>query len=222
MRHFTKAAGQLSICQDRQKAHCKGHQRIVQHQFYSETHGRACCALFWLQRCDKACQHITIAEGILDWMDGKPEAELPCGMEEDNLDGDLKAEEDQGPAPSQVANVAGRPESVMGMMPKRFEHLPKQKDNNVTVTVDQATKNGSKPGVPVVTFPCAAKEASSEHDADQRLFVKAFHWLFPRGIGDYHDHHQQQQLTFNEWIQSYASCMDGRFAMDKMWGGGLS
>ncbi len=56
-----------------------------------------------------------------------------------------------------LKNVAGRPESVMGMMPKSFDHLPKQKDNNVTVTVDQATKNGSKPGVPVVTFPNAAK-----------------------------------------------------------------
>ncbi len=116
-----------------------------------------------------------------------------------------------------LKNVADRPESVMGMMPKSFDHLPKQKDNNVTVTVDQATKNGSKPGVPVVTFPYAAKEALSEHDADQRLFVKAFPWLFPGGIGDYHDH-QQHQMTVNEWIQRCALCMDGRFAMDKMWG----
>ena len=60
-------------------------------------------ALHWLQRHNKACQHITIAEGNLDWMDGKTEAELPCGMEEDNLDGDLEVEEDQGPAPSQVS-----------------------------------------------------------------------------------------------------------------------
>ncbi len=105
----------------------------------------------------------------------------------------------------------------MGMMPKSFDHLPKQKDNNVTVTVDQVTKNGSKPGVPVVTFPYAAKEALNEHDADQRLFVKAFPWLFPGGIGDCHDH-QQHQMTVNEWIQRCALHMDGRFAMDKMWG----
>jgi hypothetical protein len=72
----------------------------------------------------------------------------------------------------------------MGMMPKSFKHLPKQKDNNVTVTINQATKNGSKPGALVVTFHSAAKEALSEHDADQRLFVKAFPWLFPGGIGD--------------------------------------
>jgi hypothetical protein len=32
---------------------------------------------------------MTIAEGGLDWMDGKPEAELPHGMEEDDLDGDM-------------------------------------------------------------------------------------------------------------------------------------
>jgi hypothetical protein len=126
-------------------------------------------------------------------------------------------EEDLGPAPSQVADVAGRPESVMGMMPKSFEHLPKQKDNNVTVTIEEATKKGSKPGVPVVTFPYAEKEALSEYDADQRLFVKAFPWLFPGGIGDYHDH-QQHLLTVNEWIQRCALYMDGRFAMDKMWG----
>jgi hypothetical protein len=173
--------------------------------------------LHWLQRHDKAHQHMTIAEGNLDCMDGKTEAALPCSMEEDNLDSDLKAEEDQGPAPSQVADVAGRPESVMGMMPKSFEHLPKQKDNNVTVTVDQATKNGSKPGVPVVTFPYAAKEALSEHDADQHLFVKAFPWMFPGGFGDCHAH-QQHRMTVDEWIQRCASCMDGGFAMDKMWG----
>jgi hypothetical protein len=173
-------------------------------------------ALRWLQRYNKAYKHITIAESNLNWMDGKAEAELPCNME-DNLDSEMEVEEDLGPAPSQVADVAGRPESVMGMMPKSFEHLPKQKDNDVTVTIDQATKKGSKPGVPVVTFPYAAKEALSEYDADQRLFVKAFPWLFPGGIGDYHDH-QQHQLTVNEWMQRCALYVDGRFAMDKMWG----
>jgi hypothetical protein len=100
-------------------------------------------ALRWLQRYNKAYHHITIAEGNLDWMDGKPEAELPCGMEEDNLDGDIEVEEDKGPAPSQVSDVEGRPESVMGMMPRSFEHLPKQKDENVTVTINEAIKNGS-------------------------------------------------------------------------------
>ena len=43
-------------------------------------------ALHWLQRYNKAYQHITIAEGNLDWMDGELEAELPCGIEEDNLE----------------------------------------------------------------------------------------------------------------------------------------
>jgi hypothetical protein len=45
-------------------------------------------ALNWLRRYNKAYEHITIAESNLDWMDGKQEAELPCNMEEDNLDGD--------------------------------------------------------------------------------------------------------------------------------------
>jgi hypothetical protein len=81
-------------------------------------------ALRWLQRYNKAYEHITIAEGNLSWMEGKAEAELPCNMEDD-LDDEMEVEEDLGLAPSQVADVAGRPETVMGMMPKSFEHLPK-------------------------------------------------------------------------------------------------
>jgi inorganic pyrophosphatase len=77
-------------------------------------------------------------------MEGKTEAELPCNMEDD-LDDKIEVEEDLGPTPSQVADVAGRPETLMGMMPKSFEHLPKQKDNNVTVTIDEAKCGGFMP-----------------------------------------------------------------------------
>ena len=52
-------------------------------------------AFRWLRRPDKACKCVTIAKGNLEWMDGKAEAELPCDVEEDNLDGETEVEEDR-------------------------------------------------------------------------------------------------------------------------------
>ncbi len=37
----------------------------------------------------------------------------------------------------------GRPGSVRRKMTRSFEHLPKEKDENVTVTINEAIKNGS-------------------------------------------------------------------------------
>jgi hypothetical protein len=56
----------------------------------------------------------------------------------------------------------------------------------------------------------------NEYDTTEKIFYKAFPWLFPGGVGDLNDH-REWKISATDWVARMLQHEDGRFASDKMW-----
>jgi hypothetical protein len=51
-----------------------------------------------------------------------------------------------------------------------------------------------------MSWPHVSTEATSKYDKHSNLFLKAFPWLFPGGVGDYNQY-REEKLSVIEWAK---------------------
>jgi hypothetical protein len=56
----------------------------------------------------------------------------------------------------------------------------------------------------------------NEYDTTEKIFCKAFPWLFPGGVGDFNGF-RERKISATDWVARMLQYEDGRFASDKMW-----
>ena len=57
---------------------------------------------------------------------------------------------------------------------------------------------------------------TSEYDSTEQVFVNAFPWLFPGGIGDVYDIRRGKVKDIHSWATHLIRYQDGRFINDQM------
>jgi hypothetical protein len=194
-------------------------------------------ALRWLKRFNVNYKDIEIDEANLDWMEGQDEAELPGGevnpdaqAEEaehgdvENTGDDEKEEEpDLGPAPRQTQKPqCGAVESTddvdlstCGVHVMDSPVVMTEEDAEIADELKKAAAS-STTKMPRMEWPAVSEEPISEYDAAERLFCKAFPWLFPGGVGDINDY-REKNVEAKQWASDLLYYQDGRFASDRMW-----
>ena len=176
-------------------------------------------ALSWLSKHNSIYKkEVTIDEANLDWMNGKEEAELPTHVFEDDCDlyaseagDDFDARVDKGPAECQC-------------MPQHEVESPFDNLKTTGLHVDDTIPTMSKDDAHVASvlkeasadWPNVSATPVSEYDTSERLFCKAFPWLFPGGVGDFNDY-REKDIKVQNWAKRLLYYQDGRFAKDKMW-----
>ena len=76
-------------------------------------------------------------------------------------------------------------------------------------------KESKDPSVATMKFPQKHLQALSEYSLE-KIFLGAFPWLFPGGVGDYGGC-RQHEVTVDEWANHFLRFPDGRFQKDKLW-----
>lgn len=173
-------------------------------------------ALYWLKRHNPEYANITIKPENLNWMGEQVAKELPVTKQTVEVDVEIEREhesnKDIGPSKTQIADVEDGERcynDAFGILPSRFDALPKAKDNDVVNTVNIAKAKGALS----IDFPYVAADPVSESEG---IFLKVFPWLFPGGKGDFSDL-VDKKVTLQEWAKNLLYYEDGRFAKDKIW-----
>ena len=168
------------------------------------------------------CEHHTdhskveIDMSALDWLKGE-EGSIDCHVLEteeiitaEDADANL---EDIGPAPLQCQHT-GDNISCFGHIDDRGPSVISKGDANISAAISETLKKSSLKDDVVIDWPTVSDAAVDEF-SDVRLFVNAFPWLFPGGMGDPKDHPSGRQSLAN-WGRHMLLYEDGRFARDKL------
>jgi hypothetical protein len=181
-------------------------------------------ALRWLKKYNLIYRdQITIVEENLAWMGDNDEVELPSSdmsnHEEDDyestVDG-LSSQLDLGPAKDQCLPNVCDVELEDGL---RTCGLHVEDDPALMSEEDQALCSAVKDsGNETVSspWPYVSPDPVNEYDNNEKIFCKAFPWLFPGGNGDVNDY-RSRKITASQWAERLLLFHDGRFATDKMW-----
>ena len=156
-------------------------------------------ALRWLKKYNAIYRdQVTIDESNLDWMDSDEEKELQVNVSED-----LTAEEEEM---LETCNERNHTDQTYGIVfDDPAAQLPQTKDNAVTETLQDLPDT--------MNFPYVSSQPCNEFDESEKIFCKAFPWLFPGGVGDIHDFNNG--LSIEDWLKKLILYEDGRFAADK-------
>lgn len=175
-------------------------------------------ALNWLKKYNQIYkQSVTINESNLDWMDGAEEAELPstdvvAPEKEENLHSSFN---DRGPAEAQCQPPMGCDEldelKTCGIHVEDASPLMSEEDNELRDVIKVGTES-----VPSLPWPYVSSDPVNEYDTTEKIFCKAFPWLFPGGVGDFNDY-RERKISATDWVARMLQYEDGRFASDKMW-----
>jgi hypothetical protein len=147
-------------------------------------------ALNWLKKYNQIYKEsVTIDESNLDWMDGAEEAELPSTdvialEKEESLHSSFN---DCGPAEAQCLPTMGCEDELdelktCGIHVEDASPLMSQEDNELCDVIKIGTKS-----VPSLPWPYVSPDPVNEYDTTEKIFSKAFPWLFPGGVGDSND-----------------------------------
>ena len=173
-------------------------------------------ALRWLKKYNKVYKDIEIQETNLGWMGDKDEMDLDVAVSVS-----LEAE------PNSVENndydLNGASKDSHDNCDRSFGILPPSRtrpgkiDQTITDGITETIKD-SHPGrgSARIDFPYVSEEPVDEYDETERIFCRAFPWLFPGGIGDINSMHMEP-IELDQWIRHLLLYEDGRFARDKMW-----
>lgn len=181
-------------------------------------------ALRWLTKYNVVYKaEVTIKESNLDWMGDDDEAELPCiNLSKEDLEEDDGRNQDMGPAEKQclaedLKQTADTEDQLgtCGMHVHDSTPFKSQHDQSVEEEL-RSMKQADKPGSCTLDWPYVSDSPVSEYDGNEKLYAKAFPWLFPGGHGDYSDF-RERNLSVSEWAERMLYFKDGRFATDKMW-----
>lgn len=120
---------------------------------------------------------------------------------------------DLGPSPKLTHNSQPGDEDIMhhfGYLDTGAD-IPKMHPHSATINMElqQCVKDSPNKKTITVDWPDIADTAVNEY-GDRRLFVHAFPWLFPGGLGDVYD----SPLNSGAWGKQMLYYRDGRFAAD--------
>lgn len=155
----------------------------------------------------------------LDWIPGEEGVINGQVLETDEIitteDSDNHTE-DIGPAPLQVTPPQNTGDEVptFGYIDTGAKAPLSERDQHINNELqDSVTKSSNKKHV-VMDWPAVSKAPISEY-SDTRIFVNAFPWLFPGGVGDVKDFPGKQLKDWGKLMLYYE---DGRFAADSLFG----
>ena len=206
VRNFMKSDGELGI------------------KIFNVRRTEVLAALRWLVKYNAEYRAgVTINEDNLSWMGDEDEKELNSviSMLEEDADDEhdslLPGLVDLGPAEQQCL-----PQLEVDELPDAFrtcglhveDSVPiiSKTDANIGKTMTEAASGSSAR----LMWPFVSEEPINEYDEDERLFCKAFPWLFPGGVGDINDY-RENKMHPGDWAENLLLYKDGRFARDKMW-----
>ena len=90
-----------------------------------------------------------------------------------------------------------------------------QEDARIGVAVRATAKITQTSQSTTLMWPTIGTKALSKYNKTIKIFVMAFFWLFPGGIGDINDH-RKVQVTETAWIHHLLLYYDVRFVNDNM------
>jgi hypothetical protein len=104
-----------------------------------------------------------------------------------------------------------RCEPMSGSTCIEFPYARDEHTDNAETSSKRSPSQGHR-----IEFPYVSEDPIDEYDESERLFCKAFPWLYPGGVGDINSMHDEA-IDLDHWIQHLLRYADGRFARDKMW-----
>jgi len=169
-------------------------------------------ALQFLKKYNPEYKNITIDMSALDWMKGDEgiiDAKvLYCDNIITAIDNDPNVD-DVGP------NLNCSTEATVlefGYVDAGGKAKVSSRDKEIQDAINESIAKSKNKKDIVVDWPCISDKAVSEF-GDTRIFVNAFPWLFPGGIGDAKD---WPNKNLNQWGKQLLYYEDGRFASDKI------
>ena len=179
-------------------------------------------ALKWLKKHSLVYKNIIIQESNLDWIENGVEQEIPTVDIIDDSPAVDPSQLDCGPSQTQIPNSEIDEEFINGSVSGSSEtsnSIKFQGDDNkeVSSTLEEALKQSKSNKKETVEWPYVSQTAVSEYSKDTNLFPKAFPWLFPGGVGGFHQQFEET-LDCDSWALRMMSYEDGRFAKDKYFG----
>jgi hypothetical protein len=172
-------------------------------------------ALVWLKEYNVEYRHVQIDMSALDWLQGEEGSlnvfVLPSDheMEKDDL---CDINSDLGPSPCMTKGIlqAGSNVKAFGFIDESPGDVLSPDDalihNEVIGEIDASSKKKNIH----VQWPANGPVAINEYSST-RIFVRAFPWLFPGGLGDAKD----EAGDLQKWGERLLYYEDGRFATDK-------
>ncbi len=179
-------------------------------------------ALRWLVKYNTIyAKEVTINESNLEWMGEDTEMELPCSdvsNKEDEFanEPESSANDDMGPAEKQCLpdlQVDDETDHLKTCGIHVEDDSPVMSPEDLVI-LSEVKKSGNE--TVSSPWPYVSPEPVNEYDSNEKLFCKAFPWLFPGGNADVNDY-RTRKITPTEWAERLLMFEDGRFATDKMW-----
>lgn len=171
-------------------------------------------ALNWLKQHNTEYQDIRIKTENLDWMGTSSEQTFP-NIEKITTTSSKDDDEEMDIGPAPLVNVQPHLKQNeelddFGMMSENSSHQPSEESKTVSSKVKDAVKNSRLTSMKNIAWPDVSEVAISEYSS-YKIFINAFPWLFPGGVGDFND---QRNIPVNpdEWIQHLLFYYDGRFS----------
>ena len=175
-------------------------------------------ALRWLKQYNEEYKHIKIDMRALDWLEGNEGTLDAYDLSDQNevnvLDGTITEQSaDLGPSPNltRASELSGSSVNAFGYVDETANPTVSPGDAEVHNTMVETIKKSDKEDRPTVQWPRCGPVPINEFSA-QRLFARAYPWLFPGGIGDLQDFPGQ---NLSEWGKNMIYYQDGRFTKDK-------
>lgn len=187
-------------------------------QCYKVRRSKIACALFWLKKYNDEYKNVKIDMDALNWLNGEegtlPVLSLSPSSQSDACDDNNQHESqvDFGPTPSLTKQNQNSGDNVttFGYVDdapsKVLSPMDVQIHNEVVDEVDRTNKKDEIK----VQWPSTGPVPINEYSTT-RIFVRAFPWLFPGGLGDIKD----EPGDLSDWGQRLLFYEDGRFARDK-------
>lgn len=169
--------------------------------------------LIWLRQHNSEYKDIDIDMSALDWLGGNEGSLGGLVIESEDVvtaTDNTPQNSDIGPAPKQARPPKqGDVISTFGYIDEGANGLLSQRDTSINHSLRESVSKSDNKKMLSVDWPIVSEKAVSEF-SDKRLFVGAFPWLFPGGIGDAKDY----PGSLKEWGKHMLYYEDGRFAKD--------
>jgi hypothetical protein len=176
-------------------------------------------ALRWLVKYNVVYRdNVKIEEENLNWMGEECELELPSAdisRPEELVDQNITLE-DLGPAPAQCLPNCDAEDEVDELQTcgihTEDETTPMSNIDEQIANIGRSMSSNTSSA----SWPYVSPNPVNEYDFSEKIFCKAFPWLFPGGVGDINDY-RRTRISVGDWAERMLHYQDGRFAEDKMW-----
>lgn len=170
-------------------------------------------ALYFLKKYNSQYSDIQIEESNLDWFEGEEGClkTFLSEVEELNTMQDMDANDDLGPAVKQAIEpkLNGNDVVALGLLVEDDPIVLSGNDKIVNRELQERIKKKTKNIT--MNWPATSKDPMNEFRPNGKLFVLAFPWLFPGGVGDISDWPKRYIADWGRHLLYYE---DGRFMTD--------